>query len=314
MRCTSPRTVGFKADGKTITWSQKQYSKEFATFPLPCGKCIECRLEYARSWAIRCVHEAQMHEKNIFLTLTYDDAHLGENLLDYRDFQLFVKKLRDHIGYQPEDRIGYFVTGEYGEKSKRKHWHTILFNYAPDDAVKKYTSYNGDQVYSSDFLQTLWGQGNIEFGSVTLKSAGYCARYAVKKLGHGIDGSHDFNPISKKSSHQAIGKKFLEKFWPDIFNAGQIITSEGDRLPIPRYYLKWLQKNHPAAWMDYVTNLKSERSLLALKKEEKEKNEYMRVWETKRARNALATLQTKNETRKKITKSNIKRLKEGIKL
>lgn len=43
---------------------------------LPCGRCIGCRLERSRQWAVRCVHEAALHEDNAFITLTYDDDHL----------------------------------------------------------------------------------------------------------------------------------------------------------------------------------------------------------------------------------------------
>ena len=196
MRCTSPRTVGFQADGKTLCWSKNNYSKEYATFQLPCGKCIECRLSYAREWAIRCIHEAQMHEENCFVTLTYSQENLKSPFLQYRDFQLFMKKLR--FAY-PNKKIGVFVTGEYGEKTKRPHWHAIIFNYRPSDAIKKYTTDRGDTVYSSESLSKIWDHGIAEFGSVTLESAGYCARYAAKKLVHGADEDHDFQPISKKS-------------------------------------------------------------------------------------------------------------------
>ena len=44
-----------------------------------CGQCIGCRLEYSRQWAIRCLHEAQLHEDNCFITLTYDDENLPHN-------------------------------------------------------------------------------------------------------------------------------------------------------------------------------------------------------------------------------------------
>lgn len=81
MRCTSPFTVGFQSDGKTLSWTAKNRSWEFPTFQLPCGKCIECRLEYARQWAVRCVHEAQMHSRNAFITLTYSDEHLKKKSL-----------------------------------------------------------------------------------------------------------------------------------------------------------------------------------------------------------------------------------------
>lgn len=43
---------------------------------LPCGKCIGCLLERSRQWAVRCIHEASLHNQNCFLTLTYDDYHL----------------------------------------------------------------------------------------------------------------------------------------------------------------------------------------------------------------------------------------------
>jgi len=42
---------------------------------IPCGQCIGCRLERSRQWAIRCVHEASLWEKNSFITLTvYDNG------------------------------------------------------------------------------------------------------------------------------------------------------------------------------------------------------------------------------------------------
>ena len=61
---------------------------------LPCGRCVGCRLERSRQWAVRCMHEASMHMFNSFVTLTYDD-HLPEyNSLNYKHFQDFMKRLR----------------------------------------------------------------------------------------------------------------------------------------------------------------------------------------------------------------------------
>ena len=48
-------------------------------FELPCGQCIGCRLERSRQWAMRCVHEASMHQDNCFITLTYNDENLMYN-------------------------------------------------------------------------------------------------------------------------------------------------------------------------------------------------------------------------------------------
>lgn len=262
MRCLSPRTVGFLDDGKTISWSSKYFSKQYATFQLPCSKCIECRLEYARQWAVRCVHEAKMHRDNSFITLTYSDEHLKNPKLQYVDFQLFAKRLRKLISKTYIDKkISIFVTGEYGEKTKRPHWHAIIFNWRPSDAVHLYSNDRGDKIYTSSTLSELWPYGRSELGSVTFESAGYVARYAAKKLVHGNDGEHDFDPISKKSSKNAIGKAFLEKYYKDVFNYGTVILDDGTKTSIPRYYEKWLLKHHPDEWVQYQINLKAQRLL-----------------------------------------------------
>lgn len=320
MRCTSPRTVGFRSDGKTICWSKNQYSKEYATFQLPCGKCIECRLDYARQWAVRCVHEAQMHESNAFITLTYSDENLRSTKLIYQDFQNFMKRLRK----TQSEPIGCFVTGEYGELNKRPHWHALLFNWRPPKTVRgpggertrdvslKYTSPRGDKVYTSETLTKTWGQGSAEFGAVTLHSANYCARYAAKKLTHGKDGEHEYEPISKKSSKHAIGKKWIEKYWPDVFNYGELVLPDGKTCSIPRYYEKWFKENHPEKWACYVTTAKLKKITAAALRAEKIENEYRQnlicrsIWKP----NPL----TPNQKRNIIQLQKFKKLQDHLKL
>lgn len=335
MRCTNPRTVGFLADGKTISWSPKKYSPEYATFQLPCSKCLSCRLEYATQWAIRCVHEAAMHEQNSFITLTYSDEKLQSTKLKYLDFQLFVKRLRKKIftdflnkfgkhNYElleKEERkkindkfkISIFVTGEYGDKKKRPHWHALIFNWTPSDLKYKYTNHNGDKVYSSLELDSLWSNGITEVGSVTMESAGYCARYAAKKLVHGKDQDHDYHPISKKSSKTAIGKTWLEKYHSDVFNYGHIILPDGNTTPIPRYYEKWLKENKPTEWLDYTTRVKLSKIKEATQKEqqtrEKEKQEN---WE--RLNNREPLLITRSKTKEIIQEKKFLELQKNLKL
>lgn len=276
MRCTSPHTVGFQADGTTLSWTDKTRSKEYATFQLPCSKCIECRLEYARQWAVRCVHESQMHENNSFITLTYSDEHLKSPRLQYQDFQLFMKKLRK-LQNEP---MGLFVTGEYGEKNKRPHWHALIFNWAPRDQTYLRSNERGDRLYQSETLDRLWGFNNAklkpnEIGAVTMESAGYCARYAAKKLVHGKDGLHDFNPISKKSSKNAIGKAWIEQYWPDVFSYGRCVLRDGTESGIPRYYEKWFKEKYPENWIRYVTEVKLQKMQIAQEKSEKIKEEWL---------------------------------------
>ena len=331
MPCTSPRTVGFKADGKTISWSQKEYSKEFASFQLPCGKCLECRLAYAREWAIRCVHEASTYEKNIFLTLTYDDDHLASPRLIYSDVQNFIKKLRKRpyskdgqFVHQQEDPepMGFFITGEYGGPPKtlpngtlsqgfRPHWHIIVFNYEPNDGVLLYTHASGDRVQTSATIDRIWGKGNAEYGPVNKDTAGYCARYAAKKLVHGKDDDHDFHPISKKSSKYAIGKRWLEQNWKDIFLQGHLLLDDGNKVPIPRYYEKWLKTHRPADWLCYIQKIKLGRLAEAESKSQSE-SEYW--WEQYNRRDPRAsTPLTRNQVRRLISEKKFTELQAYLK-
>lgn len=336
MRCLSPRTVGFQPDGRTIAWSQKSYSKEFPTFQLPCGKCIECRLEYARSTAVRCVHEAKMHSENSFITLTYDDKNLTSNKLNYLDFQLFIKRLRDdrfrsllktngltrkdYVQLPKEERdklhdpirIGVLVTGEYGDRLKRPHWHALLFNYRPTDCVYKYSNDRGDRVFESDELTQIWNKGIVDIGDVTFESAGYCARYAAKKLIHGKDGDHDFNPIHKRSSKNAIGKSFIEKYWRDVFSHGYVVLDGNIKVSIPRYYEKWLARNRPEDYLQYIQEVKTRKIQQAESVAERRRGEHERVNSVRDTFHKGFQI-SELDQRKKIIESRFKRLQSYLK-
>lgn len=34
--------------------------------PVPCGKCVGCKLDKSKEWAVRCVLEALDHRENAF--------------------------------------------------------------------------------------------------------------------------------------------------------------------------------------------------------------------------------------------------------
>ena len=162
MQCIRPIKAGYDKSGLNITYSNKKSSLKLAGFEFPCRKCLPCRLNIAREKAIRAVHEPQMHENNIFLTLTYNEENLSSPKLNYLDFQLFMKSLREKIERGIKDKelkqklkISYMVTGEYGEQNKRPHWHAIIFNYRPEDAKYKYSTDLGEKVYESETINSV---------------------------------------------------------------------------------------------------------------------------------------------------------------
>lgn len=214
-----------------------------------------------------------------------------------------MKRLRFSI---PNRQIGVFVTGEYGEKNKRPHWHAIIFGWRPQDLVYYRTNDCGDDIFTSVLLDKIWGKNDPEkrpneVGSVSFQSAGYCARYAAKKLVHGNDGDHEFNPISKKSNKQAIGKAWLEAFWPDVFNYGALTLPDGNKCGIPRYYEKWLKKNQPEAWAEYIQTAKVKKIAAASAAEARDKQK-------------RKSRVSKNDARRAIQKQKFEMLQKNLKL
>lgn len=136
---------------------------------IPCGQCGECRLAYRRSWALRCMHEAQATTDNYFLTLTYDDLHVpisdtmdvesGEFELSTRksDFQSFMKNLRRHFDYHYSlQDVRFYACAEYGELFDRPHYHAIIYNLPlPDKTIVDHNEL-GQPVYFSKTLQDIW--------------------------------------------------------------------------------------------------------------------------------------------------------------
>jgi hypothetical protein len=231
---------------------------------LPCGRCIGCRLERSRQWAIRCMHEAQLYDENCFVTLTYDDEHLPENgSLHYPHFQRFMKRLRKRFTGR---KIRFYMCGEYGDTTFRPHYHSCLFNFTfPDLTYLKKTG-SGSKIYTSEILSELWLYGMSSVGSVTYESAGYIARYCLKKV-NGDEGRSRYqvvdsesgeitfldSPFSHMSLRPGIASVFFRRFGDDCRSLGGFVIVDGKRLKMPRYYEKLLRSESPLDYQEMKT-------------------------------------------------------------
>lgn len=266
------------ADGKkpiVFTLSPAQASA-YVNVLLPCAKCIGCKLEYARQWAIRGVHESSLHEFNSFITLTYDDEHLPKDCsVSKRDFQLFMKKLRKKFSsgvsipnsdnFFVQNKIRFIGCGEYGDHNDRPHYHLILFGvHFPD---RKRFSKRGDHtLYVSDTLTSLWGKGHASIGDVSYDSIGYVARYVTKKITGDLADDHytridrfsgevyklqpEFFLMSRKPG---IAAGWFEKWSNDIYNKPidrMAVHINGRSMNPPKYYDKQFEKVNPDRMAD----------------------------------------------------------------
>lgn len=212
---------------------------------IPCGQCIGCRLERSRQWATRCLHEASLYEQNCFVTLTYAPEKLpAYGSLRKRDFQLFMKRLRE---YYADSRIRFFHCGEYGTLTKRPHYHAILFGFDFPDKYQ-WSVRRGFPVWRSPTLEKLWTEGASEIGSVTFESAAYVARYVVKKVTGEAAAEHYLrvdeetgecvrieSEYCTMSRRPGIGAEWYARFGKEVFPADSVVV-RGALSPVPRFY------------------------------------------------------------------------------
>lgn len=238
-------------------------------FPIPCGRCLGCKMDYSKEWTNRLLCEFQDYDPNscFFVTLTYDndninrlslacDNETGEVIegfysLSKREVQLFMKRLRKHF---PDQRIRFYACGEYGGERYRPHYHIILFGlHLPDDDLSLYKrSKLGYPYYTSKCLSLAWPFGFVVVGPVTPETCSYTARYMLKKQkGDDAHVYSDFNltpPFSLCSRKPGIGAEFY-KSHPEIFDRNSPIvlsTERGSRRFFPpRYFERLLEKDRP---------------------------------------------------------------------
>lgn len=244
MPCYHPLRAYKTAFGEVVFCERSKYDV-IAQLSLPCGQCIGCRLERSRQWAMRCMHEASMYERNCFITLTYDDDHLPvRQMLFYPHFQLFMKRLRKQAGVP----VRFYMCGEYGELNWRPHYHACLFNWDFADKYYWSTSESGEKLYRSPALESLWPLGCCSVGRVTFESAAYCARYCVQKItGHNAqffyarvdsDGKYQLVPeFNHMSLKPGIGAPWLAKWGGDVYPHDFVIVNGVECKP-PKYYDK----------------------------------------------------------------------------
>lgn len=244
-----------KLDGGRLVFNSKLALNPDHPITVPCGGCIGCRGDRVRDWAVRCAHEASLYENNCFVTLTFDAEHMPAHYsVNVRTIQLFMKKLRKKFG----SSIRFFAVGEYGSPNGshpyHPHYHLLLFNFSFTDLQKLKHDQNDNILYTSPTLSKLWKYGFSTVGEVNATTAGYCAGYNMKKINGDMAVEHytRVHPLTGKvvnvlpefstqSRMPGIGYTWFQKFKNDCFPSDFIVI-DGKEYPIPKYYLRLLEK------------------------------------------------------------------------
>ena len=186
---------------------------------VPCGKCVECKKKYQNSWYVRFYEESRNHSSFIFFTLTYNndtvpcnvDVETGEcyNTVYKGDVQKWMKYFRKTLfyKYKVNVKLKYFITSEYGPRTRRPHYHGIIWGVSHSDFQSIALSY-----WQKHFGFTT----SEEFSSPQIsKRADSSLRYVAKYCSKGVyenplvderKVAKTFHLISK-----GIGKSYVDR-------------------------------------------------------------------------------------------------------
>lgn len=214
---------------------------------VPCGKCVECIRRKARDWKIRLYHHSLTEGDGIFVTLTYNDDNMDDGSLNYRHFQLFMKRLRRNF---PDKKISFFCSGEYGVKTLRRHFHCLIFGLDINDVKTKFLCCSRRakdvKIWTSDIILKCWdNRGHVSVSRVFSGDArvlGYVSGYMFAKssdihrfaiINAGLEP--EFHHMSLKP---AIGKNYFLLNFERLYE-NDFVVFNSKRFALPRAYDVW---------------------------------------------------------------------------
>lgn len=219
---------------------------------VPCGKCNFCLQTKRAEWTFRLMQEWKKANTAKFLTLTYDEltqpwrSYSGEMhtlpewiklpmsekddngnpcdpqvkpSVNKRDITLFTKRLRKENAAVVDWPIRYYTVAEYGTNTARPHYHSIMFNMAPEVSNK---------------ILDIWQLGYVDVAKVSQASIHYVTKYVINRT---TDYPGREPPFSFMSRRPGLGVEYLDKsaYWH--LNGMRNYTQQlGTHAILPRYY------------------------------------------------------------------------------
>lgn len=220
------------------------FYKKDTGMSFPCGKCYPCKQRRVSGWSFRLMEEAKRSDSALFLTLTYSNETVpltknGYMTLRKKDLQGFIKRLRVIFERRMQKKFGvtrqifykkykqyfppikYYSCGEYGEKTKRPHYHLIIFNAEYQD------------------IELAWSNGEIHYGYLSPASAAYTLKYISKdSMYHhsNDDRIKEFSLMSKKLGDNYLTPEKIKWHKQGKTERFCITIVGGKKIAIPRYY------------------------------------------------------------------------------
>ena len=147
---------------------------------IPCGKCLNCRLNKRDLWVTRCLLESQASISSLFVTLTFDDQHLEilRQIGPWQVYKRFLEKLRYmEVQRQNPLPIRSFGVLEHGSLTDRPHYHAMIWNTTTSFPMgEKYLDGRPRLRLSSE----AWPLGHVDTQPLNPSSCRYVCKYVTK--------------------------------------------------------------------------------------------------------------------------------------
>lgn len=191
----------------------------------PCGRCLSCLQKKRADWSFRLLQEMAVSDTAYFLTLTYNDENCpvnehGIQQLDKKHLQLFKKRLRKLNKKHSNASIRYYSVGEYGTRTFRPHYHSIIFNVHPEVMRQ---------------CVNIWQHGNIQIGQVNAASVHYVTKYVINRPRSYGEVTQPFSVMSRRPG---IGHTYYLQMraWHREDQRSYVVREGGFKQRLPRYY------------------------------------------------------------------------------
>lgn len=212
---------------------------------VPCGYCLNCRVDKANALTHRCEQELINFKCGAFVTLTYDDYHIVDNLvinkngleatLNKNDLKRYLWRLKKNIKNKMPDNLlsahnfKYLAVGEYGGDGQifdRPHIHLLLFGL--------------DFALCKKIIAKSWqGRGIVKVLPILNGGIHYVLKYLDKQLfGNLAKTKYDDNGLQRPFQIHSLGlgknlysdqKEYMKKH-------NGCYRWKGHDVPAPPYY------------------------------------------------------------------------------
>ena len=288
----SPKNSKYKTHRKLFQLGYFKYNE------VGCGKCEICQIEHSKEWTTKGYCESKMWKNKTFLTFTYNNKNLPhDRRLKRSDIQKFWKDLRYHLykttkksrkvdlseekenleeiysnpledTFGPNSRrknrkpIRYLNCGEYGPKTKRPHYHAVIWNFKPTDLRRHSRDRRGYWIYTSDKINKIWDKGFVIIGNAETETVAYVARYCTKKF---YRSKEEKEKMKRKKQNEFIGASSLGfigyfywlKFKEIIKKQGGILVLNRKKVTlqkVPKAMRKLWEKEDEDSYEEYDVN------------------------------------------------------------